>query len=153
MYVFHILYECYHLNISIYYQPALSPLLVEITTVKTISQKNRRRGMWPVPGRRIVILVVVETCDLHWTVLFLCSVDDAFHGTRWLAWPGSESSLSNKWKLQTGSLKSWPLFYMDMIITFFTVPNRPFPSKIFHCSGWGYFRFGMPWPSLLLPYH
>lgn len=84
---FHIPYDCYHLNISIYYQSAPSPLLVEITTVKTILQNNGRRGMWPVPASRIAILVVVETCGLPWTVLFLYSVDDAFHEACQLAWP------------------------------------------------------------------
>lgn len=66
---------------------APSPLLVEITTVKTISQNNGRRGMWPVPASRIAILVVVETCGLPWTVLFLYSVDDTFHEACQLAWP------------------------------------------------------------------
>lgn len=71
----------------------------------------------------------------------------------WLS--ASESSPSNKWKLQTGSLRTWPCmdFCMDTIITFFSVPNRPFLSKKFHYSGWGYFKFGMLWPLLLLLYH
>lgn len=67
--------------------------------------------MWPVPASRIIILVAVETSGLHRTALFLCSVDDVWNT---LAWPGSESSLSHKWKVQTGSLKTWPWFLHGM---------------------------------------
>lgn len=66
--------------------------------------------MWPVPAGRLGAHGSGDLWPVLSCPLFLRSVGHALHGPRQLAWPGSESCLSHKWKHQTGRLKAWPWF-------------------------------------------
>ena len=66
--------------------------------------------MWPVPAGRLGARGSGDLWPVLSCPLFLRSVGHALHGPRQLAWPGSESCLSHKWKHQTGRLKAWPWF-------------------------------------------
>lgn len=66
--------------------------------------------MWPVPAGRLGAHGSGDLWPVLSCPLFLRSVGHASHGPRQLAWPGSESCLSHKWKHQTGRLKAWPWF-------------------------------------------
>lgn len=66
--------------------------------------------MWPVPASRLGAGGSGDLWPALNCPLFLRSASHAAHGPCQLAWPGSESRLSHKWKHQTGHLKAGPWF-------------------------------------------
>ena len=103
------LYDCCPFPVSGYHQAAPSLLLIEITARKTHFE-GKTGEVCGCPCGRLGTgghgdLWAAPNC-----LLFLRPVGHASHGACQLAWPGSESRLSHKWKHQTGHLKAGPWF-------------------------------------------
>lgn len=91
----------YHSHVSVYRPTAPSLLPIKITAVKTHREENRR-GMWPVPA---------AGSSFWWPWTPLAWAEPPCSSVLWMT--PRVSSLARfrkprKWKLQTGSWKTWP---------------------------------------------
>ena len=126
------LYDCCPFLVSGYHQAAPSPLLIEITAIKTHFEGKTGGEVCGCPCGRLSTGGHGDLWPASSCLLFLRPVGHALHGACQLAWPGSESRLSHKWKHQTGSLKAWPWLLRGT--RFFSVYPAGLSSDVFHCA-------------------